>query len=70
MGEARTRIAFRGIRNVALLTLVFAVIIWDILSMGFPPPTIEWGFLFIAANAAFLIGGWYAFRYSSPRPRT
>jgi hypothetical protein len=70
MGEARTQIALRGIRNIVLLTLVFAVIIWDILSIGFPPPTIEWALLFIAANAAFLIGGWYAFRYSSRRSRT
>jgi len=68
MGETQTRIALRGIRNIALLTLVIAVIIWDFLSIGSAPSSIEWALLFIAANAAFVIGGWYAFRYSSRRP--
>jgi len=68
MGETRTRIALRGIRNIALLTLVIAVIFWDFLSIGSPPSNIEWALLFIAANAAFAIGGWYAFHYSGRRP--
>jgi hypothetical protein len=63
-GKART--ILRGVGVYAALILTLAVIIWDVISFLIPPPNAEWALLLTAGNAAFLIGGWYAF-YHWPR---
>jgi hypothetical protein len=60
-GKART--ILRGVGVYAALSLMLAVIIWDVISFLIPPSNAEWALLFIGANAAFLIAGWYASRY-------
>ena len=62
----KLRIVLKGVGVYAALSLALAVIIWDIISIGIPPPNAEWALLLIVGNAAFLIGGWYAF-YHWPR---
>jgi hypothetical protein len=62
----KARMILRGVGVYITLALFLAVILWDAISFLIPPPNVEWALLFIVGNAAFVIGGWYAF-YHWPR---
>jgi hypothetical protein len=62
----KARMILRGVAVYSIISLTLALIIWDIISIAVPPPSVEWALLFVASNAAFLAGGWYAF-YFWPR---
>ncbi len=60
------RMVLRGVGVYVALILMITVIIWDLVSIAIPPPSVEWALLFTIANAALLVSGWAAF-YHWPR---